>query len=105
MTVWLICLPVFIVVVLATRVVLRTRSGAAMRVFLAFNVVLAVARACVLAVTADPVAAPQAAVSPKTPRRARRTGRRCSVPRSPWPARRSARRSPSPTRALLRWQP
>ena len=65
MTVWLICLPVLIVVVMATRVVLRSRSGAAMRVFLAFNVVLAAVAIGVLAlaVNADPVVAQQATVA------------------------------------------
>ncbi len=65
MTVWLICLPVLIVVVLATRIVLRSRSGAAMRVFLAFNVVLAAVAIGVLAlaVNADPVVAQQATVA------------------------------------------
>ena len=65
MTVWLICLPVFIVVVLATRIVLRSRSGAAMRVFLAFNVVMAAVAIGVLAlaVNADPVVAQQATVA------------------------------------------
>jgi V/A-type H+-transporting ATPase subunit K len=65
MTVWLICLPVLIVVVMATRIVLRSRSGAAMRVFLAFNVVLAAVAIGVLAlaVNADPVVAQQATVA------------------------------------------
>ena len=53
MTVWLICLPVFVVVVLATRVALRTRSGAAMRVLLGVNAVLAAAGVAVLAAAAN----------------------------------------------------
>ncbi len=53
MTVWLICLPVLVVVALATRVALRTRSGAAMRVLLGVNAVLAVAGAVVLAAAAN----------------------------------------------------
>jgi len=40
MTTWLVALPVLVVVAMATRVALRTRSGAALRVFLAINVVL-----------------------------------------------------------------
>ncbi|MGB7982052.1 MAG: ATP synthase subunit C [Candidatus Nanopelagicales bacterium] len=52
MTVWLICLPV-LVVVLATRVALRTRSGAAMRVLLGVNAVLAAAGVAVLAAAAN----------------------------------------------------
>lgn len=54
MTVWLICLPVLIVVALATRVVLRTRSGAALGVFLGFNAVLAALAVAVLVLAADP---------------------------------------------------
>lgn len=59
MTVWLACLPVLVVVALATRVALRTRSGAALRVFLGANVVLAVVAVAVLAVAlnADPASA------------------------------------------------
>jgi V/A-type H+-transporting ATPase subunit K len=59
MTVWLICLPVLIVVAMATRVVLRTRSGAALGVFLGFNAVLALLAVAVLVLAAgtDPVAA------------------------------------------------
>jgi V/A-type H+-transporting ATPase subunit K len=59
MTVWLICLPVLIVVAMATRVVLRTRSGAALGVFLGFNAVLAALAVAVLVLAADtdPVAA------------------------------------------------
>lgn len=53
MTVWLICLPVLVVVALATRVALRTRSGAAMRVLLGVNAVLAVAGVAVLAAAAN----------------------------------------------------
>jgi V/A-type H+/Na+-transporting ATPase subunit K len=68
MTVWLICLPVLVVVVMATRVVLRSRSGAAMRVFLGINAVLvAVALGVlVLAANADPVVAQSAAVAADT---------------------------------------
>ena len=59
MTVWLICLPVLVVVAMATRVVLRTRSGAALGVFLGFNAVLAALAVAVLVLAADtdPVAA------------------------------------------------
>lgn len=65
MTAWLICLPVLLVVALATRVVLRSRSGPALRVFLGLNaVLLALALGVlVLAATADPVAAQSAAVA------------------------------------------
>lgn len=64
MTVWLICLPVLVVVAMATRVVLRTRSGAALGVFLGFNAVLAVLAVAVLVLAAhtDPVAAQTMAV-------------------------------------------
>jgi V/A-type H+-transporting ATPase subunit K len=57
--VWLICLPVLLVVVLATRVALRTHSGAALRAILAVNLVLALAAGVVLVVAAaaDPVSA------------------------------------------------
>ncbi len=59
MTVWLVCLPVLIVVALATRVALRTRSGGALRVFIGMNVVLAIGGLALLAVAlnADPAVA------------------------------------------------
>ena len=59
MTVWLVCLPVLIVVALATRVALRTRSGGALRVFVGMNVVLAIGGLALLAVAlnADPAVA------------------------------------------------
>jgi V/A-type H+-transporting ATPase subunit K len=53
MTVWLICLPVLVVVAMATRVVLRTRSGVALGVFLAFNAALAAIAVAVLVLAAD----------------------------------------------------
>jgi V/A-type H+/Na+-transporting ATPase subunit K len=58
-TVWLVCLPVLIVVALATRVALRTRSGGALRVFIGMNVVLAIGGLALLAVAlnADPAIA------------------------------------------------
>jgi V/A-type H+-transporting ATPase subunit K len=40
MTAWLVALPVLVVVALATRVALRSRSGAALRVFLGINALL-----------------------------------------------------------------
>jgi V/A-type H+-transporting ATPase subunit K len=40
MTTWLVALPVLVVVALATRVALRSRSGAALRVFLGINALL-----------------------------------------------------------------
>jgi V/A-type H+-transporting ATPase subunit K len=57
--VWLICLPVLLVVVLATRVALRTHSGAALRAILAANLVLALVAGVVLVLAAapDPVSA------------------------------------------------
>ena len=63
MAVWLLCLPVLVVVVLATRVTLRTRSSAALRVFLAINAVLVAVSILVViaAVNADPVLAGGAA--------------------------------------------
>ena len=59
MIVWLICLPVLLVVALATRVALRTRSGPALRAILVVNVVLALVAGVVLvlAAGADPVSA------------------------------------------------
>ena len=59
MTVWLVCLPVLVVVALATRVALRTRSGGALRVFIGMNVVLALGGLALLAVAlnADPAVA------------------------------------------------
>jgi len=57
--VWLICLPVLLVVVLATRVALRTHSGAALHAILAVNVLLALVAGVVLVLAAapDPVSA------------------------------------------------
>jgi len=59
MTTWLLTLPVLFVVAMATRIALRSRSGAALRVFLGINVVLAGVALAVLAVaaTADPATA------------------------------------------------
>ena len=59
MTVWLVCLPVLIVVALATRVALRTRSGGALRAFIGMNVILAIGGLALLAVAlnADPAVA------------------------------------------------
>ena len=77
-TVWLVCLPVLIVVALATRVALRTRSGAALRVFLGMNVVLASAGSPLLAAgrRTGPGGCPGHGRGAGTPPR-RRTGRRC----------------------------
>jgi V/A-type H+-transporting ATPase subunit K len=63
MTVWLLALPVLLVVAMASRVALRSRSGQALRVFIGVNVVLMAAALVVLVVaaTADPVAASSAA--------------------------------------------
>jgi V/A-type H+-transporting ATPase subunit K len=63
MAVWLLCLPVLAVVVLATRVALRTRSSAALRVFIGINAVLVAVSILVViaAVNADPVIAGGAA--------------------------------------------
>jgi V/A-type H+-transporting ATPase subunit K len=57
--VWLICLPVLLVVVLATRVALRTHSGPALHAILAINVLLALVAGAVLVLAAapDPVSA------------------------------------------------
>jgi V/A-type H+-transporting ATPase subunit K len=57
--VWLICLPVLLVVVLATRVALRTHSGPALHAILAINVLLALVAGVVLVLAAapDPVSA------------------------------------------------
>jgi V/A-type H+-transporting ATPase subunit K len=57
--VWLICLPVLLVVVLATRVALRTHSGPALHAILAINVLLALVAGVVLVLVAapDPVSA------------------------------------------------
>jgi V/A-type H+-transporting ATPase subunit K len=57
--VWLICLPVLLVVVLATRVALRTHSGPALHAILAVNVLLALVAGVVLVLAAapDPVSA------------------------------------------------
>ena len=62
MTVWLLALPVLLVVAMASRVALRSRSGPALRVFLGVNVVLMAVALVVLVVaaTADPVAASSA---------------------------------------------
>jgi V/A-type H+-transporting ATPase subunit K len=59
MTTWLLALPVVLVVSMATRVVLRSRSGAAWRVFLGINAVLVAAALMVLVVAAasDPAVA------------------------------------------------
>lgn len=59
MIVWLICLPVLLVVVLATRVALRTHSGPALHAILAINVLLALVAGAVLVLAAapDPVSA------------------------------------------------
>lgn len=59
MIVWLICLPVLLVVVLATRVALRTHSGPALHAILAINVLLALIAGVVLVLAAapDPVSA------------------------------------------------
>ena len=54
MIVWLICLPVLLVVVLATRVALRTHSGPALHAILAINVLLALVAGVVLVLAADP---------------------------------------------------
>jgi V/A-type H+/Na+-transporting ATPase subunit K len=57
--VWLICLPVLLVVVLATRVALRTHSGPALHAILAINVLLALVAGVVLVLVSapDPVSA------------------------------------------------
>jgi V/A-type H+/Na+-transporting ATPase subunit K len=59
MTTWLLALPVLFVVALATRVLLRSRSGAAWRVFLGINAALVGAALVVLVVAAaiDPAVA------------------------------------------------
>ena len=54
MIVWLICLPVLLVVVLATRVALRTHSGPALHAILAVNVLLALVAGVVLVLAAAP---------------------------------------------------
>jgi V/A-type H+-transporting ATPase subunit K len=65
MTPWLVALPVLAVAAMATRVALRSRSGAALRVFLGVNAVLLAAALGVLvaAGNADPAAAQTAAAS------------------------------------------
>ena len=65
MTAWLIALPALLVTAMATRVALRTRSRAALRVFAAVNAILLAAAAVVLvaAATADPAAATSAATA------------------------------------------
>ena len=64
MTVWLLALPALLVVALAARVALRSRSPAALRVFLATNVVImgAALAAIVVAASADPAVATSGAV-------------------------------------------
>ena len=59
MIVWLICLPVLLVVALATRVALRSHSGPALHAILAINVLLALVAGVVLVLAAapDPVSA------------------------------------------------
>jgi V/A-type H+-transporting ATPase subunit K len=59
MTTWLVALPVLVVVALATRVALRSRSGAALRVFLGINALLLVAAIGVIVAVsnADPATA------------------------------------------------
>jgi V/A-type H+-transporting ATPase subunit K len=52
-TVWLICLPVLVVVAMATRVVLRSGSAAALRVFLGFTALMALAAVGVVALAAN----------------------------------------------------
>jgi len=63
MTTWLVALPVLVVVALATRVALRSRSGAALRVFLGINALLLVAAIGVIvaASNADPATAQSSA--------------------------------------------
>jgi V/A-type H+-transporting ATPase subunit K len=63
MTTWLVALPVLVVVALATRVALRSRSGAALRVFLGINALLLVAAigVVVAASNADPATAQSSA--------------------------------------------
>ena len=63
MTVWLICLPVLVVVVMALRVAVRAGSRAAVQVILGFSAVMAALATAVLvmATNADPAVA-QAAV-------------------------------------------
>ena len=65
MTTWLVALPVLVVVALATRVALRSRSGAALRVFLGINALLLVAAigVVVAASNADPAAAQSSAAA------------------------------------------
>lgn len=59
MTVWLICLPVLVVVAMATRVALRSGSAAALRAILGLSALMALAAVGVLAlaVNADPATA------------------------------------------------
>ena len=63
MTTWLVALPVLVVVALATRVALRSRSGAALRVFLGINALLLAAAIGVIvaASNADPATAQSSA--------------------------------------------
>jgi len=58
-TVWLICLPVLVVVAMATRVALRSGSAAALRAILGLSALMALAAVGVLAlaVNADPATA------------------------------------------------
>ena len=67
MTVWLICLPVLVVVVMALRVAVRAGSRAAVQVILGFSAVMAALATAVLvmATNADPAVA-QAAVQDAT---------------------------------------
>jgi V/A-type H+-transporting ATPase subunit K len=64
-TVWLICLPVLVVVAMATRVVLRTGSATALRVFLGLSALMALAAVGVLAMAAnaDPATAQASAAA------------------------------------------
>jgi V/A-type H+-transporting ATPase subunit K len=66
-TVWLICLPVLVVVVMALRVAVRAGSRAAVQVILGFSAVMAALATAVLvmATSADPAVA-QAAVQDAT---------------------------------------
>ena len=53
MTVWLICLPVLVVVAMATRVALRSGSAAALRAILGLSALMALAAVGVLALAAN----------------------------------------------------
>jgi len=52
-TVWLICLPVLVVVAMATRVALRSGSAAALRAILGLSALMALAAVGVLALAAN----------------------------------------------------